>query len=69
MRRSIVLQFLAGPEVVLPDDLLRRLGEAMPATESGQGLVGKYRPLAVSSSWTRTRFPLQLGNNSRICCR
>lgn len=44
MRRSIVLQFLAGPEVVLPDDLLWRLGEAMPATEGGQGLVGEYRP-------------------------
>jgi len=44
MRRSIVLQFLAGPEVVLPDDLLRRLGEAMPATEGGQCLVRKHRP-------------------------
>jgi len=42
--RSIVLQFLAGPEVVLPYDLLRRLGEAMPATKGGQGLVGEYRP-------------------------
>ena len=44
MGRSIVLQFLAGPEVVLPDDLLRQLGETMPATEGSQCLVGEYRP-------------------------
>jgi hypothetical protein len=42
--RSIVLQFLAGQEVVLPYGLLRRLGEAMPAAEGGQGLVGEHRP-------------------------
>src|ERR1039457_6016299 len=29
----------------------------------------KAAPLAVSSSWTRTRFPLQEVKRSRICCR
>src|SRR5260370_13324792 len=44
--RSIVLQFLAGPEVVLPDDLLRRFGDAIPAPEGGPDPVGEDRPTA-----------------------
>ena len=41
MGRSIVLQFLAGQELVLPHGLLRRHREPMPATEGGQVLVGE----------------------------
>ena len=44
MGRSIVLQFLAGREVVLPYGLLRRFGEAMPTAEGSQGLIGEHRP-------------------------
>jgi len=44
MGRSIVLKFLARQKMVLPCGLLRRLGEAMPAAEGRQGLVGEHRP-------------------------
>ena len=56
-----MLQFLAGPEVVLPDDLLRRLGETMPATEGGQGLVGEYRPTGGQLFMDPHKIPLAAG--------
>ena len=61
MGRSIVLQFLARQEVVLPYGLLRRRAEAMSPAEGGQGLVGEHRATGGQLFMDPHKIPLAAG--------
>jgi hypothetical protein len=61
VRGSIVLNFLAGRKLVLPRGLLGWLGEAMPAAEGGQGLVGEHGPAGHEFFMDPHKIPLAAG--------
>src|SRR5579872_54434 len=67
--RSIMLHLLTRIEVVLARRHRRRLSDSARRQNAVNAGYDNSAPVATSSSWTRTRFPLHLSKSSKICWR